>query len=537
MIETTVGLQRGRQRIRKLGGIAISSTAVKVILVAAVAGAMTLLALALVSPSYDSLYSLAWGQILSKGVRPDLQEPLAPLAHPLPIGVSALLGVAGPNTAFTAFTILAGLSFAFLGYGAYRLARALSPQRSEAASAALGLVVVALILTRVRLDYFAMKASLEIPFTGLVLLALALVLESPRRRPWLPLALLVPAGLLRPDSWLLGLAYCGWLAYSGLRGRRLAVCLALAIAPVALWLSFAGFMTGDPISPLTGNPAAVSIDEFGFSPPPPDQNGGLWVSQIPNIIDRTTDVARILISDGVAIPAMLVVVSALVLVASRRPGSPRVVRFAIVAGIVVFLLVQTMVLGEIGAPVVERYAITAAVLLLTLVVAAVWALPRPEAAILASVGLLLVVTTGLLNGPPNPIWPSLPKLRQKASASHRLRIEQNDLYRLASAPAVAKATGRTCVNVTIGGRGGIYAVLWAKPLVAHALETDPKHIRTLRAPRGKLRSSNFRRDLPHGPKPFLKEGKWAFRSPCLKSDYNLKRKLRAREALAAGRGQ
>jgi hypothetical protein len=93
------------------------------------------------------------------------------------------------------------------------------------------------------------------------------VVEDPRARPWLPLALLVPAGLLRPESWAVAIIYCAWLAYDGLRGSRLALCAGLAIAPIAGWLSFAAILTGDPLSPITGNPAAVNIDEFGFARP------------------------------------------------------------------------------------------------------------------------------------------------------------------------------------------------------------------------------------------------------------------------------
>src|SRR5262245_10405175 len=187
----------------RLGGIAVA------------AAVLAWLAFELVSPSYDSLYSLAWGQVIADGVRPDVQEPLTPLAHPLPILLSSVLSVLGPKGAFDAYGVLAGFSFGFLCYAVYRLARALSPQRSSEALIGIGVLAVVLVATRVRLDYFAMKASLEIPFTALVLIALALVIESPRTRPWLPLALLVPAGLMRPDSWALGFAFCAWLAYGG----------------------------------------------------------------------------------------------------------------------------------------------------------------------------------------------------------------------------------------------------------------------------------------------------------------------------------
>jgi hypothetical protein len=104
------------------------------------------------------------------------------------------------------------------------------------------------------------------------------------------------------------------------------------------------------------------------------------------------------------------------------------------------------------------------------------------------------------------------------------------LYRLTGMAEVKRAV-RPCNKVKIGGRGGVYNVLFAKPLIAHGLERDPELVSAERSPRGKLTASNFRRKLPHGPEPYFKEGFWVFRSPCLQEDYLTRGKLAERRGL------
>jgi len=143
--------------------------------------------------------------------------------------------------------------------------------------------------------------------------------------------------------------------------------------------------------------------------------------------------------------------------------------------------------------------------------------------------LVLLVTTASLSGQ-WPTWPTLSKVRDKTELSIDERDEHEVLYTLTGLEKVRRAV-RPCNKVKIGGRGGIYNVLFAKPLIAHGLERDPRLVSAERSPRGKLTASNFRRQLPHGPKPYIQEGFWVFRSPCLQEDYLTRGKLAERRGL------
>ena len=179
------------------------------------------IALTWVAPNADWLYSLRWGDELAHGTNPDVLHPNAPLVHPLPVAIGVLLSPLNASLAFDLVSVLAVLSLALLAFGAFRLAAVLvrSARGPSAATAGIvaGSVAAFLVLSRGPVEFFAMRATVDVPFTGLVLLALADIVESPRSRPERPLILLAAAGLLRPDSWLIGIGYCAWLWREGSR--------------------------------------------------------------------------------------------------------------------------------------------------------------------------------------------------------------------------------------------------------------------------------------------------------------------------------
>jgi hypothetical protein len=224
-----------------------------------------------------------------------------------------------------------------------------------------------------------------------------------------------------------------------------------------------------------------------------------------------------MIGNELALFGLMTVLWALLSLAKREDRTPPRLRLAAVSGFVVFLLVQGMVLAELGAPLSERYVIAPAIILIVLISVAIWRAPRREVALLVSALVLALATTGLLSRK-GAVSPTLANVRARIADSHNDRGEHKQLYELASLGTVRRAVKR-CNKVRIGGRGGIYAVLFAKPLIAHGLERDPEKVAAERSPRGKLTASNFRRDLPLGPPPFLQEGAWAFRSPCLREGY------------------
>ncbi len=190
--------------------------------------------------NYDTLYALVWGRDLAHGHSPDLSVPLAPTQHPLADAVGVLLSPLGDG-ATTAALVIAFVALGALGWVVFRLGAAwFNP--------AAGVLAAAIVLTRRPVLDFGARAYVDIPY--LVLVLAALLAETRRRRAGAPvLALLAVAGLLRPEAWLLTVAYLGWLSIGGVRAARL---LAIAAAGPVLWALSDLLLTGDPLHSLLG---------------------------------------------------------------------------------------------------------------------------------------------------------------------------------------------------------------------------------------------------------------------------------------------
>jgi hypothetical protein len=110
-------------------------------------------------------------------------------------------------------------------------------------------VAVLVMLTRTDLEFFALRGVVDIWFLFFVFAAAALEVARPRRG--LPvMLLLVLAGLLRPEAWVLAGVYVLWLfPAKGIRGIWPYVLLAAA-APV-LWVAWDWIVTGKALYSLT----------------------------------------------------------------------------------------------------------------------------------------------------------------------------------------------------------------------------------------------------------------------------------------------
>jgi hypothetical protein len=190
---------------------------------------------------YDARFSLLWGQELSHLASPDYGSQLSPTSHPLAdlIGlVASLFGRSGP-------AVLAAFSYAaFAGLGA---AAFLAGRRAFGTAA--GVAFAAILLTRPLLVAEALGASIDILFLALVLAALALELGGERRGTPV-LIVLALAGLLRPEAWLLALAYAAY-AMPPLPPRRRIRLGALALSAPIGWLLFDLVTAGDALYSLT----------------------------------------------------------------------------------------------------------------------------------------------------------------------------------------------------------------------------------------------------------------------------------------------
>jgi hypothetical protein len=199
---------------------------------------------------YDALYALVWGQILAGGHLPvDLTALHSPTSHPLDTLFAVVVTPLSRAAALEIFQAVSVLSFAGLGWAAYRLGERLF-------APATGAVLALILLTRPVLVHQALTANIDVPFLALVLAAAAMEARRPRRG-FAVLATLAVAGLLRPEAWLLGLAYVVWLWPAQTPGQRArAVSIAL-VAPV-LWLLVDLWLAGDALHSLHGTSNAAT---------------------------------------------------------------------------------------------------------------------------------------------------------------------------------------------------------------------------------------------------------------------------------------
>jgi hypothetical protein len=169
---------------------------------AVVAGALLLrLASGVGFANYDTLYALAWGGQLARGQAPAYEIPIAPTPHPLLEALGAVFSPLGPRAVENTTVALGFLALAGCGWVCYRLG-------SEWFGRAAGALAALLLLTRVPILSYGVRAYVDIPYLLLVLSAL--LVETRRPRCGAPvLVLLALAGLLRPEAWVFSGLY--WL--------------------------------------------------------------------------------------------------------------------------------------------------------------------------------------------------------------------------------------------------------------------------------------------------------------------------------------
>jgi Dolichyl-phosphate-mannose-protein mannosyltransferase len=216
--------------------------------------------------NYDSFYALLWGSEIADGESPDLDVVLPPTPHPLATLAGIVLSPLGDG-AEDAVVAIAFVALGAVGYLTYRLG-------SEWFGRAVGLLAAAIVLTRVPLLDFGVRAYVDIPYIALVLAAL--LVESRRARAGSPvLALLAVAGLLRPEAWLFSAAYLLYLAYTRpsrppgvlaplaalVRAGELLRLTALAASAPILWALSDWAFAGDPLYSLTGTQDTVDTLE------------------------------------------------------------------------------------------------------------------------------------------------------------------------------------------------------------------------------------------------------------------------------------
>ena len=219
--------------------------------------------------NYDTLYALAWGGQLARGETPAYEVAIAPTPHPLIELLGIVLSPLSPHAIENVTVALAFASLAACGWIVYRLT-ALWFGRAA------GVVAALVLLTRVPVLSYGVRAYVDIPYLLLVLGAVLVearrhvgvredvtredggrrdgALRAPSGAP--VLALLALAGLLRPEAWAFTGLYWLYLMLAERRTRTrstralLGLTLLAASAPL-IWVLSDLAITGDALWSLT----------------------------------------------------------------------------------------------------------------------------------------------------------------------------------------------------------------------------------------------------------------------------------------------
>ncbi|WP_026910221.1 hypothetical protein [Patulibacter minatonensis] len=241
--------------------------------------------------NYDSVLDLVWAREILDGHKPGFEAYAASTPHPLWVAlgvpVVALFGDGGDRV----LVLVSSLSLAVLAAGTVRLGRIAGeavapPERAVRTGRATGAVAGLLVLSSFAFGLLAAKGYLDVPFLALVAWAGAWALRSPRA--WKgPALLLVLAGLLRPEAWLLAGLHWLWCTLPGTwsvsgtgrlrdvlpgradsealpRARRVpgrGVHLVVVLVAPVLWALMDLVVTGDPAHSLSAT--STLADELG----------------------------------------------------------------------------------------------------------------------------------------------------------------------------------------------------------------------------------------------------------------------------------
>lgn len=339
-------------------------------------------------PNYDTIYYLLWGKEIALGQAPDYGPPLVPTPHPL----YDLLGIITTplgDGAITVTVIVAYISLGLLAWLVFELGRHFFDPWT-------GLLAAILIMTAAPILSNGIRAYIDIPFLVLCLAALLVEARKPRAG-WPVLALLIPAGLLRPEAWLFSGAYLLWmcLEFSGREGRRLpdvrwrhglarenaAGLLLLAAAAPVIWLLFDQITAGNALQSFTGTRSNVETLERDTGP-------------VDVILYGPRRLGEVL-----QWPGMIGALAGIVLVMARMPKrGGLLLAGAALAGLAFALL------GAAGLAIIARYTLLGASILAVFIAAALlgWRLLEPgdrwrRGWIVAAAGIVVLYIAWLPN--------------------------------------------------------------------------------------------------------------------------------------------
>jgi len=434
---------------------------------AIVAGAIVLWLVAGVGfANYDTLYALAWGGQLARAETPQYGIPIAPTPHPLVEVLGVVLSPLSPGAIEDVTVALGFLALSACGWVVYRLGSAWFGR-------AAGALAALILLTRVPVLSYGVRAYVDIPYLLLVLCAV--LVESRRHRSGIDgipdrpagapvLVLLALAGLLRPEAWVFSGLYWLYLAIgarqdtahepagtsgAGERSRdgwaeqrsRLVRLALLAVAAPLVWILSDLAITGHPLWSLTNTRhTATTLDRV------------TGIANVPEYIPRR--IGEIL-SPAVLVGAALGGVLSLWLLPSRA-------RLGAVVGVVAVVVFAAF--ATAGLPINTRYAFLASAILCIFCGAGVFGWTRlpqddPRRRWWMAGGALVFLA--LLASIPSQYHTAHRELRKLA----RQESIQNELLALVKDGSITRA----CEPVGVPNHAPI-------PLLALYLETSPRQI-------------------------------------------------------------
>jgi len=281
--------------------------------------------------AYDATYSLLWGREILDGQLPVFATYRAPTEHPLGLifGVFfALFGRAGDR-----LMLLATMgTFVLVVVALYQLGR-------NSFTKLVGITAAVVLCTRFDFPFLAARAYIDIPYLALLLWAAALEVERPRRGATI-LWLLLLAGLLRPEAWIIGGIYWLWL-FPTISWRQRVQYALLVIAPALIWFSTDYIVTGDPFF-SERNTTAISAED-GRS----------------KSVDQAPGQTILFLGQLLKLPVLIGGLAGMGLAIWLVPSRVRVPLALFLIGLVTFLL---LTLG--GFSVISRYLLLPAIMLM-----------------------------------------------------------------------------------------------------------------------------------------------------------------------------
>jgi hypothetical protein len=319
-------------------------------------------------PTYDSFYALLWGRDLLHAHLPDFRVYRGPTEHPLAIVFGMFCSIFGQGGA--RLMVLGSIaSFVALVAGSYRLARlCFGP--------IVGMFAGLLMLSRFFDENLAAQGYLDISYIALIVWAVVLEVEKPRRG--VPVFLLLAAaGLLRPDAWVISGVYWLWCAWPkrakrGPRGshdeslsggegsvidgdpvvdnrKRLEYLALAAIGPV-VWVAADAIVTHNPLYSL--HSTAGLAQELGRTQGFPSVVASVWtysvrIDKLPVVLGGLIGVpiAVWLVPRRVVVPLAVLVLLVLVFVAEGAAGASVIDRYLMGAGAVLIVFCAVAIGG------------------------------------------------------------------------------------------------------------------------------------------------------------------------------------------------